>query len=95
MNQTSPSSDLTMVKPSPSTITVNVVPLTTAVPAGVSTSYVDEESTSFCTRLTVLPTICVKLMEVDPVLARVISLIWISLPAPTSITLPSKKRISA
>ena len=37
-NQTSPSSDFTMVKPSPSTMTVNVVPLTTAEPAGVLTS---------------------------------------------------------
>jgi hypothetical protein len=34
-------------------------------------------------------------MEVDPVLASVISLIWISLPASTSITLPSKKTIKA
>jgi hypothetical protein len=84
-----------MVKPSPSTITVKTVPLTTAVPAGVSTSYFEEESTSFCTRLTVLPTNCVKLMEVDPVLARVISFIWISLLAPTSMTLPSKKTIKA
>jgi hypothetical protein len=82
-----------MVKPSPSTITVNVVPLTTAEAAGVSTSYLDSESTSFCTRLTVLPTSCCRLIVVDPVpAARLSSLMSISVSAWTSIVLPSKKR---
>jgi hypothetical protein len=82
-----------MVKPSPSTITVNMVPLTTAEAAGVSTSYLDSESTSFCTRLTVLPTTCCRLIVVDPVpAARLSSLISISVSAWTSIVLPSKKR---
>jgi len=96
MNQTSPLSDMTMVKPSPSTITLKVVPLTTAVPAGVSNSYLEAESTSFCTRLTLLPANCFKLIEVEPVpAAALISLTstWVS--AATSITLPSKKTIRA
>jgi hypothetical protein len=96
VNHTSPSSEFKVVLPFIPTSNLNIVPLTTAEAAGVSTSYLDSESTSFCTRLTELPTNCFKLIEVEPVPAAVlISLTstWVS--AAISITLPSKKTIRA
>lgn len=96
VNHTLPSSELKVVLPSIPTSNVNIVPLTTAEAAGVSTSYLDSESTSFCTRLTVLPTSCFSPMVVEPVpVARLSSLMSISVSACTSIVLPSKKRSRA
>jgi len=93
VNHTSPSSEFKVVLPSISTSNLKIVPLTAAEAAGVSTSYLDSESTSFCTRLTVLPTSCFNPIVVEPVpLARLSSLISISVSAWTSIVLPSKKR---
>ena len=92
VNHTSPSFEFKVVLPFIPTSKVNVVPLTTAEAAGVSTSYLDSESTSFCTRLTVLPTSCFSPMVVEPVPARLSSLMSISVSGWTSIVLPSKKR---
>jgi hypothetical protein len=78
VNHTSPSFEFKVVLPFIPTSKVNVVPLTTAEAAGVSTSYLDSESTSFCTRLTVLPTSCFSPMVVEPVpVARLSSLMSI------------------
>jgi len=96
VNHTSPSFEFKVVFPFTPTSKVNVVPLTTAEAAGVSTSYLDSESTSFCTRLTVLPTSCFNPIVVEPVpAARLSSLMNISVSAWTSIVLPSKKRSRA
>jgi hypothetical protein len=95
VNHTSPSSEFKVVLPSIATSNLNIVPLTAAEAAGVSISYLDSESTSFCTRLTVLPTSCFNPIVVEPVPARLSSLMSISVSAWTSIVLPSKKRSRA
>jgi len=96
VNHTSPSSEFRVVLPSIPTSNLKIVPLTAAEAAGVSTSYLDSESTSFCTRLTVLPTSCFNPIVVEPVpAARLSSLISISVSGWTSIVLPSKKRSKA
>jgi len=95
VNHTSPSSEFKVVLPFNPTSNVNIVPLTAAEAAGVSTSYLDSESTSFCTRLTVVPTSCFNPIVVEPVPARLSSLISIPVSAWTSIVLPSKKRSTA
>ncbi len=92
VNHILPSSEYKVVLPSISTSNLKIVPLTAAEAAGVSTSYLDSESTSFCTRLTVLPTSCFNPIVVEPVPERLISLMSISVSAWTSIVLPSKKR---
>jgi hypothetical protein len=78
VNNTSPSSEVKVVLPSIPTSNVNIVPLTTPAAAGVSTSYLDSESTSFLTRLTLLPTSCVNPIVVEPVPERLSSLMSIS-----------------
>jgi len=95
VNHTFPSSEFKVVLPFIATSNLNIVPLTATEAAGVSTSYFDSESTSFCTRLTVLPTSCLSPMVVEPVPARLNSLISISVSGCTSIVLPSKKRSTA
>jgi hypothetical protein len=95
VNHISPSSEYKVVLPPISTTNLNIVPLTTAEAAGVPTSYLDSESTSFCTRFTVVPTSCFNPIVVEPVPARLSSSISISVSAWISIVLPSKKRSRA
>src|SRR4030042_3003416 len=84
-----------MVVPSGSTITTITLPLTAATAAGVSISYFDSWSVSFCTRLIVLPISLFNPIVVEPASA-IPRFETSSIVGPiSSIVLPSKNVTSA